>query len=73
MQNCAAQTAWKNAGCPTEGPLYEEKGGLHQVVRRRVHFCAAWAERLQIQRREKLLDLGTGFGHPKEVSFGVQS
>ena len=58
-QNTAARRAWKEAGRPTEGPLYEKKGRLRQAVRRRVRFCAAQAERLRIQRREKMFATGS--------------
>ncbi len=53
-QSCAARKAWEEAGYPTEGPLYEEKGRLRRTVKRRVRFCAARAERLRIQRRDKM-------------------
>ena len=54
----AAQRAWKDAGCPSRGPLYEEKGRLRRAVRRRVWFCTARAERLRIQRRERMFAAG---------------
>ena len=37
-----------------EGPLYEAKCTLRRMVRRRVRFCTANAERGRIRRREKL-------------------
>ena len=40
-----ALLAWKEAGCPLEGPLYEEKEMLQWAVRRIVRFCATQAER----------------------------
>ena len=58
-QSCAARRAWKVAGCPTDGPLYEEKGRLRRAVRRRVRFCAARVERLRIQRRERMFAVGS--------------
>ena len=58
-QSSAARRAWKEAGRPTEGPLYEEKGRLRRAVRRRMRFCAAQAERLCIQRREKMFATGS--------------
>ena len=53
-QNRAACAAWKEAGTPQEGPLYDEKGRLRRAVRQRVRYCAAKAERLCIQRRDRL-------------------
>jgi len=44
-----------------EGPLYEEKGRLRRAVRRRVRFCAARAERLRIQRRDRMFASGNRF------------
>ena len=35
-----AHAAWKEAGCPTEGPLFEEKDRLCWSIRERVRFCA---------------------------------
>ena len=52
-QSRSACRAWKDADCPSEGPLFEEKSRLHRAVRRRVRFCAAKAERMRIQRRDK--------------------
>ena len=46
--------AWKSAGSPTEGPLFEEKSRLRSVVRKRIRRCAARNERLRHQRRDKL-------------------
>ena len=46
--------AWKSAGCPTEGPLFDEKSRLRSAVRKRVRWCAARAERLRHQWRDKL-------------------
>jgi len=60
-QSRAARAAWKEAGCPLEGPLYEEKGRLRRAVRRRVRFCAARAERLRIQRRDRMFASGNRF------------
>ena len=53
-QSRAAHSAWKQAGCPGEGPLFEEKSGLRRAVRRRVRFCTARAERMRIQRRDRM-------------------
>ena len=53
-QSRSARRAWKNAGCPSEGSVFEEKGRLRRAVRRRVIFCAAKAERMRIQRRDKM-------------------
>ena len=53
-QSRAARAAWKEAGCPGEGPVFEEKCRLHRAVRKRVRFCAARSERLQMQRRDRM-------------------
>ena len=53
-QSRAAHKAWREAGCPSDGPLYEEKGQLRRAVRRKVRFCAAAVEHSRIQRREKM-------------------
>ena len=47
-QSRAARAAWKEAGAPQEGPLYDEKGRLRRAVRQRVRYCAAKAGRLRI-------------------------
>ena len=57
-QSSAARKAWKLAGTPSEGPLFEEKGRLRRAVRQRVRFCAARAERQRIQRRDRLFAVG---------------
>ena len=57
-QSRSAHRAWKDAGCPSEGSLFEEKGRLRGAVRRRVIFCAAKAERMRIQRRDKMFTAG---------------
>lgn len=41
----AAWRAWKEAGRPTEGPLYEKKCDMRRQVRKWVNYCAALAER----------------------------
>ena len=46
--------AWKSAGSPTEGPLFEEKSRLWSVVRKRIRWCAARYECLRHQWRDKL-------------------
>jgi len=57
-QSRSACRAWKDAGCPSEGPFYEEEGRLCRAVRRRVTFCAAKAKRNRIQRRDKMFAAG---------------
>ena len=52
--------AWKDAGSPSEGPLFEEKGRLRRAVRKRVRFCAARSERLRMQRRDRMFAAGDG-------------
>ena len=42
-----AHAAWKSAGCPSEGLLYEEKNRLKRAVRKRIRWCAAKSERLE--------------------------
>ena len=44
----------KEAGRPREGPLFGEKCRLHRAVGKRVKFCAARSERVQMQRRERM-------------------
>ena len=46
--------AWKSAGCPREGPLFDEKSRLWSAVRKRVRWCGARAERQRHQQRDKL-------------------
>ena len=49
-----ARLVWKSAGLPTEGPLFDEKIRLRSAVRKRVRWCAAKAERLRHQRRDRV-------------------
>ena len=56
-QSQSAWRAWKEAGCPSEGSLFEEKCRLRRAVKRRVRFCAAKAERLRIQRRDRMFSV----------------
>ena len=53
-QSHAARAAWRGAGSPTDGPLSEEKNRLRRAVRKRVRWCAAKAERIRTQRRDRL-------------------
>ena len=53
-QSWADPCAWRDAGSPTAGPLFEEKGRLHRAVKIRIQFCAAMAERRRIQLRERM-------------------
>ena len=53
-QSRMALSRWKASGCPSSGSLHEEKCRLRRAVRRRVHFCAAQAEKRRTQRRERL-------------------
>ena len=55
-----ARAAWKSAGCPSKGPLSEEKNRLRRVVRKRVRWCAAKSERLRVQWRDRLFALKDG-------------
>ena len=47
-------SARKEAGCPMEGPFFEEKGRLCQAVRKRVRFCAGQAVRLCVQKKDRI-------------------
>ena len=38
--------------------FYEEEGRLRRAVRRRVRFCVAKAERMRIQRSDKMFAAG---------------
>ena len=49
-----AHCTWKKAGCPPDGPLYEEKNRSRHAVRKRIRWCAARSERMRAQRRDKL-------------------
>ena len=40
--------AWKNAGNPDKGTLFEEKNRLQRAERKRVRWCAAKSERLRV-------------------------
>ena len=53
-QSHAARAAWRDAGSPSDGPLSEEKNRLRRAVRKRVRWCAARAERIRTQRRDRL-------------------
>ena len=53
-QSHAARAVWRGAGSPTDGPLSEEKNRLRRAVRKRVRWCAAKAERIRTQRRDRL-------------------
>ena len=53
-QSRAARAAWKEAGRPGEGPLFDEKCRLHRAVRKRLRFCAARSERVRVHRRERM-------------------
>lgn len=46
VQSRNARRAWREAGCPAEGPCTKGK------LRKRIGFCAAREERRRIQRRE---------------------
>ena len=54
VQSRKARMAWKDAGSPAEGPLYDEKNRLRCAVRKRVRWCAAKSERLRVQQRDRL-------------------
>ena len=44
-----ARAAWKDAGCPPDGPLYEEKCRSRRAMRTRIRWCAAKSERMRAQ------------------------
>ena len=46
--------AWREAGCPGDGVLYDQKILMRRAVRKCVRVCAAKAERMRIHRRERL-------------------
>ena len=45
--------AWKKAGTPAEGPIYDEKCRLRRAVRKRIRFCAAQAENRKSSKEEQ--------------------
>ena len=49
-----AHQAWREAGSPADGTLYNEKCQLRRAVRKRVRFCAAQDENQRIQRRDRM-------------------
>ena len=53
-QSHAAHVARRDAGSPSVGPLSDEKNRLRRAVRKRVRWCAAKAERMRNQRRDRL-------------------
>ena len=70
-----ARKVWREAGSPSNGPLYDEKCHLHRAVRKRVRFCAAQAENRRIQRRDLLFSSGDKghFGLPQRKKRFTQS
>jgi len=53
-QSMEARKKWRENGCPTSGPLFDEKRRLRIEVRKRVKHCAVQSERRHIQQRQKL-------------------
>ena len=53
-QSMEARKEWRENGCPTSGPLFDEKRRLRIEVRKRVKYCAVQSERRHIQQRQKL-------------------
>ena len=49
-----AHKAWREAGSPADGALYDEKCRLRRAVRKRLRFCAAQAENRRVQKRDHL-------------------
>ena len=47
------RNAWKKAGTPAEGPIYDEKCRLRRAVRKRIRFCAAQAENRKSSKEEQ--------------------
>ena len=41
---------WKEAGCPKEGVLYEQRKALRDQVRKRIKICRANKERKRIEK-----------------------
>ena len=57
-QSKEARRIWKDAGCPSEGELFDRRVEARRAVRRRVKECAAREERRRIQKRERLFRSG---------------
>ena len=57
-QSRAARAAWRDAGSPPDGPLFEEKNRMRRAVRKRARWCAARTERSRVQRRDRLFATG---------------
>ena len=57
-QSKEARRIWKDAGCPSEGELFDRWVESRRAVRRRVRECAAREERRRIQKRERLFRSG---------------
>ena len=53
-QSKETRRIWKDAGCPSEGELFDRWVEARRAVRRRVRECAAREERRRIQKRERL-------------------
>ena len=53
-QGREVKRAWREAGCPGDGVLYDQKTLIRRAVRKRVRVCAAKVERMRIHRRERL-------------------
>ena len=49
---------WKDAGCPSEGEVFDRRVEASRAVRRRVRECAAREEKRRIQKRERLFRSG---------------
>jgi len=49
-QSMEARKKWRENGCPTSGPLFDEKRRLRIEVRKRVKHCAVQSERRQRQK-----------------------
>ena len=65
-QSKEARRIWKDAGCLSEGELFDRRVEARRAVRRRVRECAAREERRRIQESERLFWSGahqTGSGY----------
>ena len=57
-QSKEARGIWKDAGCPSEGELFDHRVESRRAVRMRIRECAAREERRRIQKRERLFRSG---------------
>ena len=75
VQSRVARKAWLEAGCPSEGPLHEEKGRLRRAVRRRVRFVLQHQNIVESKGERGCLplELEAGSVHPSVGSLDAQN